>query len=90
MRIRDLQARISSSKLLLKVRTKCCKFCKRTQVTLPVGASIHITINCQIRLRITELRTLNHMLSKMFQIQTSFFEKVFEISTVVRNIDQKS
>lgn len=46
MKIRDLRARVSSSKPLLKVGIECSRSCKETQVILIVGVLTHITANC--------------------------------------------
>lgn len=54
MRIRNLQARVSFSKLLLKFGTECNRSCKGTWMTLTVRVSTPIITNCQMRLRITK------------------------------------
>ncbi len=54
MKIRDLWARVSSSKPLLKIGTERSKSCRGPQATLAAGTSTYITANHQMKLRAIE------------------------------------
>ncbi len=90
MRIRDLWTKVSSSKPLLKVGTKCRRSCRGIWATMAAGESTHNTANCRIRQRATELKALYQTLLLSSWIQPSFPEKVSEVSTTAKDMDQKS